>query len=141
LVLPVALAVFLHLPRRAPVRVAEVEGRVGLTDEVRLDTPPVLRDDPTEVARVRFLDGPAEPVVLRGAVLGDFDGQRWSSLLPLRPTPTFATEPGRRVEVSHAALGSVVLAPGRVVRFDGATFNQDVGDGWHGTRGEAVRYT
>lgn len=140
-VLPVALVLFAVLPRRPALGVLPAEGVIGLSDEVRLATPPVLRDDPSEVARVRFLDGPVETVVLRGAALEDFDGQRWTGAVPLRPSPRWAAGPGRRVEVHHAALGGLVLVPGTVVRFDRAAFDQDVGDAWRGPWDREVDYT
>lgn len=98
--LPLALLLFLAVPRLGPLWGEGLGARTGLAGELALGSLGPLSLDDSLAATLEPLDGqplpPAEALYLRGPVLERFDGQRWlpsRSSFPPELRPELALEP------------------------------------------------
>lgn len=84
---PVMLALFMFFPRMAPlwgVASADLAGRSGLSENMRVGEVASLALDDSVALRLRFLTPggtapPAAALYFRGPVLAHFDGRNWSA--------------------------------------------------------------
>lgn len=133
--LGVAAFTFVALPR---IGGADVEpSPTGLQETLEAGRADRLADDPRVVATLSYTTAPPGPVRLRAAALDAFDGVRWRASVPARAAPRFEVGPGWVAEVWQADLGEVVLVPGAVVRWIGASEGlvQDASEAWRASQG------